>query len=42
MNLGGDDKFYHILLELLMYPAATSNGRGEGRRWGELNINAII
>lgn len=21
MNLGGDDKFYHILLELLMYPA---------------------
>lgn len=30
MNLGGDDKFYHILLELLMYPAATSNGRGGG------------
>lgn len=26
MNLGGDDKFYHILLELLMYSAATSKG----------------
>lgn len=26
MNLGGDDKFYHILLELLMYPAGTSKG----------------
>lgn len=35
MNLGGgDDKFYHILLELLMYPAATSKGK--------LNIKAII
>lgn len=35
MNLGGDDKFYHILLELLMYPAGTSTG-------GKLNIKAII
>lgn len=34
MNLGGDDKFYHILLELLMYPAATSKAK--------LNIKAII
>lgn len=40
MNLGGDDKFYHILLELLMYPVATSKGVGDGD--GGLNINTII
>lgn len=34
MNLGGDDKFYHILLKLLMYPAPTSKGKS--------NIKAII
>lgn len=34
MNLGDDDKFYHILLELLMEPAATSKVK--------LNIKAII
>lgn len=26
MNLGGDDKFHRILLELLIDPAATSKG----------------
>lgn len=35
MNLRGDDKFRHIRLELLMFPAATS-------KEPELNINTII
>lgn len=35
MNLSARDKFCHIRLELLMYPAATS-------KEPELNINTII